>query len=197
MSPSALEHGLVPEGLVHRDIRFRQPVNIVEARDTLSLHVPTEKIAISSNEWIFTLEGNQKVLEWFTPICKNLCQLLDLPPNWDSYGAAPPNAIAIDTAEDILELLWDMSVKPSRIAPSVDEGVVISFDAHQGDARIECLNSGEIVAVLTDARGVPNVREVENDRTEFRATAEEIASALSLGPAFSNVQDRETGASEL
>lgn len=135
MSPSALEHGLVPEGLVHRDIRFRQPVNIVEARDTLSLHVPTEKIAISSNEWIFTLEGNQKVLEWFTPICKNLCQLLDLPPNWDSYGALPIEPYSVATALYILNETFTLNTPRPAIVPTNNGGIQLEW--HMEDIGLE------------------------------------------------------------
>lgn len=137
MSPSAFEHALVPEDLGHRDLIFLHPVNVMEARDTLSWHVPTGKIVFSSAEWSFILEGDQNVLKWFTPICKKLCELLDLPPNWDSYGALPIEPRNVAIALDILNETINTGTPRPSVVPTNQGGVQLEWHTDGIDLEVK------------------------------------------------------------
>lgn len=68
----------------------------------------------------------------------------ELQPNWDSYGAEPPSKEAMDAAKRFLDALLRAKFQPRRIAPSVINGVGMSFwtsDPEGRDAYAEFYNS--------------------------------------------------------
>lgn len=67
---------------------------------------------------------------------------LDLKPNWDSYGAEPPNHICFDAAKNFLDQLKNSDFKPSRIAPSAVNGIGISFYNQDKHIYVEFYNNG-------------------------------------------------------
>jgi hypothetical protein len=83
-----------------------------------------------------------------------LSALLTTETNWNSYGAAPPTAAAIDYARSVLAILGTRLLAPSRILPSADGGVSLIFSSERPTrAVIECLNDGEHLLVLYDLAG--------------------------------------------
>jgi hypothetical protein len=105
---------------------------------------------------------------------RQLRELENLRPNWDSYGAEPPSARARNAAERILNLLESKSVCPTRIVPSSEGGVGICFVAGDRYADIECLNSGEILAVTYIGTEEPHVWEIEPQESEIKQAIEQI-----------------------
>jgi len=71
-----------------------------------------------------------------------------LEPNWDTYGADPPNEKARELARSILASLEANSFPPTRLMPSVEGGIGISFVAQDNRADIEVYNTGEIAAAI-------------------------------------------------
>ena len=111
---------------------------------------------------------------WFLESIRTLEELGNLPTNWDSYGANPPNSTALVWGRTVLEVLLNMNFPPTRILPSVEEGVGICFISGKKYADIECFNTGEIVAVTSDGQGNPNVWEVNPDRKELKNSLDRI-----------------------
>ena len=111
---------------------------------------------------------------WFIKYVFTLEKLRELPENWDSYGAEPPNFTALYWSKTVLELLLRMNLPPSRVTPSVENGVGISFIRGQKYADIECFNTGEILAVISDRRGKPYVWEVGDNIEAIKLALEKI-----------------------
>lgn len=111
---------------------------------------------------------------WFLKNIRKLKELENLATNWDSYGANPPNSIALFWARESLTVLSEMNFPPTQITPSVEEGVGICFIRGKKYADIECFNSGEILAVTSDGQGNPSVWEVNPSREEIKISLERI-----------------------
>lgn len=111
---------------------------------------------------------------WFLKSTRKLQELENLPANWDSYGANPPNSIALFWGRESLTVLFEMNFPPTQITPSVEEGVGICFIRGKKYADIECFNTGEILAVTSDSQGNPNVWEVNPSREELKNSLQRI-----------------------
>ena len=97
---------------------------------------------------------------WLNEYMQKLREFSRLGSDWDEYGAAAPNSHAIRNTEDILKKLYDANLSPSRMAPSVEEGVVMSFSNGHRYAVIDCYNDGPIVVGLSSKGSKPNVWEI-------------------------------------
>jgi hypothetical protein len=93
-------------------------------------------------------------------------QLAGLKPNWDCFGSAPPNELAVNNALLALGHLEELKLIPSRINPSCDEGIL--FELEHGNERIllDFYNSGEIVMLRKSPKG-RIVREISADQLEL------------------------------
>lgn len=83
--------------------------------------------------------------------------------DWDSYGAEPPSATAIQASKDILAELAGFLVLPSAIVPSAEGGVSIYFMSGDHTAYIENDNQGAQALVMYDQLGNTEVLELGSD----------------------------------
>ena len=60
-------------------------------------------------------------------------ELRSLQENWDTEGAAPPDAFATEAAIQLLKLAESSGLKPSSIDPDVLGGIAINFDNPNGE----------------------------------------------------------------
>lgn len=97
---------------------------------------------------------------WLVGSLHRLHDLAALPDNWNSYGAIAPNPKALAQAQNVLQQLSDLDFEPSRIDPSAENGVCLSFRAGNRYADIECFNSGDVLAVTSDGSGQPQIWEI-------------------------------------
>lgn len=83
-------------------------------------------------------------------------------------GIAIPNALSIFNARMVAEELHEtqFTLIPSMIAPSVEEGVGISFMNNEKRAIIECYNTGQILLGLSNARAM-EVLPINSDKKEI------------------------------
>lgn len=103
-----------------------------------------------------TVGHDFKVLE------EKLSRLQSLELGWDSYDAEPPSFEVIRRAKDFLHLFRATLLTPSKVLPSGEGGVALSFYSENGrDAYIEFLNDGESQAVLYARSGEIHEHEVE------------------------------------
>jgi hypothetical protein len=75
-------------------------------------------------------------------------------------GSAPPSILALAYARAILQQLETESLEPTRIVASADGGVAICIVNGEKYSDIECLNSEEILGVISNRRDTPVVWEV-------------------------------------
>ena len=66
--------------------------------------------------------------EWRRP----LSEFRRLPLGWDGAHAKPPNGLATGHALDVLEEFWEIGVKPTRIAPTVEDGILVELRSPLG-----------------------------------------------------------------
>jgi len=97
---------------------------------------------------------------------RKLNEMKNLHENWDSYGAEPPNEMAIDNAEIVLQKLYSDHILPDRILPSAEGGVAVSFIRKGVYADFECFNEGEIYIGQSSEKGVDKIEEISIDDLE-------------------------------
>ena len=87
-------------------------------------------------------------------------------------------SVATELAEGILEVCEKYDLKPSRIDPSVEDGITISFLRGDLYADIECFNSGTVLAVLSDRLSQPEVWEITSAGEDVSASVNRIQKFL-------------------
>lgn len=102
----------------------------------------------------------------FTEARQRLNETASLARGWDTYDAESPNIVARTRAAKILDVLETASLPPTRLTPTVEGGIAVSFLAGANRAVIEIYNSGEIAAATYSDEGEPTVWEL--DETEAR-----------------------------
>lgn len=101
-----------------------------------------------------------------------LNSLINEPVDWDGNGAESPNEVSVSNGRRVLGILNEMAFEPTGVAPSAEGGVGISFVRGNKYADIECFNSGELWAVVSDRVHTPDVWRVEV--STIRASLEKI-----------------------
>jgi hypothetical protein len=99
------------------------------------IDVRSQQIRMWRQSWLQTLEAK-------------LSSMRTLSDNWNGYGSAAPNKDAFRNAEDLIMVLHQKGLEPSRIAPSAEEGIALTFMSGQKRAIIECYNNGGITAAV-------------------------------------------------
>jgi hypothetical protein len=110
----------------------------------------------------------------FQLIREQLDEATNLRQNWDSYNAEPPNHQAQNLAAGVLTFLETNSIAPSRLVPSAEGGVAFCFVESNRYADIECLNTGEILAVIYEGNNDPIVWQVTSQNQALQETVERI-----------------------
>jgi len=103
----------------------------------------------------------------FTKLYLRLSSIAKLRRNWNSYGAEPPNRWSTFWTRRILHALSLANFPPSNVTASSDEGIAFFFRSGSKRASIECLNTEEIVAVVSDANQTPKVWFICPDEKEI------------------------------
>lgn len=111
--------------------------------------------------------GSYLGTEYFSPFVfqhaqQTLNSFRNLEKGWDSYDAEPPNTVALLLSHRVLMRLQEWHLQPTDIAPSREEGVTFSFFQRNKWAAIECYNTGEMAAVISETKGDPQVWMIEN-----------------------------------
>jgi hypothetical protein len=84
---------------------------------------------------------------WLPESRRRLRAMMNLPENWDSYGAVPTTPEAVRTAERLLLWLSLGDVPPPDLFPGVDGGVQLEWHIHGLDAEISVPPFGDEVPV--------------------------------------------------
>jgi hypothetical protein len=110
----------------------------------------------------------------FFSLTQKLLRLRQLSANWDSYNAEPPNEAALARAQQLLLRFFERGIVPTDVVPSSEGGVAITFNHGERYADLECLNSGETLAVTAVGNEQPRAWEVENGGITVFDTLERI-----------------------
>lgn len=107
---------------------------------------------------------------------RRLRQIEGRNPGWDSHDAQAPNQVAVQLGWTALTLLEAAAFPPSRVMPSVEGGIAISFARGIRRAEFEVYNTGDIaVATYLSSDGdEPCVWELEPCDAAIRDAIEKI-----------------------
>ncbi|MEQ9588018.1 MAG: hypothetical protein RJS97_08700 [Parvibaculaceae bacterium] len=114
--------------------------------------------------------------DWLLSRLLELQKLRSMPAIWESTEADPPNDTALQHAAEVLDRFAAVDLEPNRISPSIEEGVCLSCRDGMLYADIECFNTGEIMAAMSDGNH-PTVVTVL-DAAAIRDTVEQIAAFI-------------------
>lgn len=89
--------------------------------------------------------------------------------------AEPPTIEARNWTWLVIQQLVEDGLVPSKVVASAEGGIAVCFVSGNKYADIECLNSGEILGVLTNKRDRPTVWEIEPDPSEIARATGRIA----------------------
>ena len=106
---------------------------------------------------------------------QKLQNLLYLSADWNTFGAESPAELAVRTAGSILESLVRNNLIPDGILASAEGGVAICFVRDNKYADIECLNSGEILAVKSTRHERPYVWTLDEGSIDSDFAAQSIS----------------------
>ena len=104
---------------------------------------------------------------WCFPVAQSLARVLQLEPNWDSYGGRPVNA---HEAEGLLKLLRDVmghSTPAPAIVPTNRGGVQAEWHRNGIDLEIETLRPSRFHVTFGDSDGIEWDAEVASDLSQL------------------------------
>jgi len=110
--------------------------------------------------------------DWHAELSAKLGELAAFPPDWDGYGSDPPNATAVDRVRRVFAAALELDIAPSTVVPSAEGGVGVYFGSAARCGDIECFNTGEMVAVVSD--DADDLRVWEIDAEGISSAVEEI-----------------------
>jgi len=89
-------------------------------------------------------------------------------------NAEPPTESAVSWAWLVIEELFKVEFVPNKIVASAEGGVAICFVSGDKYADIECLNSEEILGVISNRRDRPSVWKIEQNTRDIARATEQI-----------------------
>lgn len=110
------------------------------------------------------------------PIVRELEELITLPRNWNSYGAAPVTITAIDAALRLLSAVGWTRPLPT-VSPTQAGGVQFEWGGDEEGVEIEFGRDGTMIALI-DAAGGMEERRLTGPSDPFLAKALSWAAAL-------------------
>jgi len=142
MPSSLIETDQNTEGLSNADWAPAAMGTTLAELDNLSAREREESYAVHrvASERVVMVKGiDARVMRsaWLMQTLKSLAKLLNLPPNWDSYGALPIDSGCAEFALSILIQIMGDPTPPPSIVPTVSGGVQLEWHMKGIDLEIE------------------------------------------------------------
>jgi len=110
-------------------------------------------------EWEYLLHDGSKLVigvegdppDWAVPTFRRLGELLELAPNWDSYGACPINPDHARAAIELLMLVMQDDTPAPTVVPTNRGGVQLEWHTGGIDLEIETLSSHRFLVSFEDS----------------------------------------------
>ena len=141
---------------------------------TVSTNTTSTFAGVSSSVSSSTSSFSARPPDWLPVAILRLKQLESLGDGWNRYDSESPNADSCRNTQLILQILADRGLQPTRVDPSAEGGICISFFEEDRYADIECFNTGEILAAIrfhsnVDVWELKSVRAVLNAMARIRS----------------------------
>jgi hypothetical protein len=165
----------------------------ISSIDNLYFDVPTlSRPAAVSARWASELRGYDA---WSARFQDALGKIEQLSHGWDLNEAPQVTRDASRRSREMLEILWQLELRPARVAPTVDGGIAFSFFASEMFAIAEIGEDGEIAMSVTGPTGLLDARELDST-VELRDAMVEVLSVPAYRQAFADVPLEEAGGRE-
>jgi hypothetical protein len=158
------------------DTLYRPSYQEIGNEDILARYRIADSEVVDSREGSSYLRGLRVQVE----ARRKLIDLLRLPNDWNSFGAESPARNAIAVAGRVIDSLIRTNLVPDAVLPSAEGGVAICFVRDNRYADIECLNSGEILAVKSTRNEQPHAWAIDESSIDSDMAARNISAYLSL-----------------
>lgn len=131
-----------PQVLVgHSEIA--QPARVIPPAAEASAAEPVRTI-------VLRIEVKRDKPEWFIPTVKALTELLQLPEDWNSYGAPRVDPYSIAAAISLLASIMRDDSPPPAVVPTGRGGVQLEWHLSNRDLEVELLPGGRILVCYED-----------------------------------------------
>jgi len=97
-----------------------------------------------------------------------------LKPDWADHLADRPNEAACSLASRVLDKLEANFLPPTRLMPSVEGGIALSFVEEERRAEIEVYNTGEVIAATYAGQCEPVVWALADTEHALETTIDQI-----------------------
>ncbi len=102
--------------------------------------------------------------------------------DWAAEGSEPPNADAYTNAKEVLTVIDILEIPVEYVTASASGGIVVCLKRGEVYADVECFNSDEIWAVVSDHVAAPQSWQIGTARAEIVDALQKIISAMT--PAY-------------
>jgi len=155
--------------------KAHRPLGALTGGDPLkriAMNVPTET---GESQFVFELDGVEPA--WFRPILRELAELLELPRNWNSYGAPPIAPRAVTRGMQVLSEVMSSGDTPCpEVTPTTQAGVQFEWHARGIDLELAIDPRGRVSALFEDRRSRQEWElEAPSDLAPIAAALEELS----------------------
>ncbi|GEM_PF-3334838 len=89
---------------------------------------------------------------WLVPVAEKLARILELPSDWNSYGAAPIDTNAVIQAYGVLNKIAELNTPSPAVLPTPRKGIQFEWHTKDLDLEIEVSPDGEAYFLLDDVK---------------------------------------------
>lgn len=107
-----------------------------------------------------------------------LSEMTGLDVDWAAEGSEPPNAHAYANAKEVLTVIDILEIPVEYVTASVSGGIVVCLKRGEVYADVECFNSDEIWAVVSDHVATPQSWQIGTARAEIVDALQKISSVM-------------------
>jgi hypothetical protein len=108
------------------------------------------QVTVPGGKLIIEQENEQPA--WLIPVVKVIGELLNLPENWDSYGARPINPTATAFALQLLSETMRTDTPVPAVVPTSSGGVQLEWHARGIDLEVEIRSPSRLYVSYEDHR---------------------------------------------
>lgn len=164
--------GILEEGLAGRG-RFSSCASSVQVEDAL--------LAGAGLGPYMTIQVETDAPKWLPlTVLERMNELLELQPNWDSYGARCLKEQAFETALEILGTVMRPNTSPPTVVPTVEGGIQLEWHQNDIDLEVEVKPEGQVL-MFRQGGSQPEVSDVDIS-LEFRGLVDTIDNLEAVSP---------------
>ena len=151
MYPNSIKRSGIRGNLSEEDYWLANGISSVRrGQYTLSERDRPQRIWVSISQDELVIEQEDEKPAWLVPVAQAMSEIMNLPVNWDSYGALSVRPTAIHAALELLFEIMQADTPAPTVVPTVQGGVQLEWHTHGIDLEIEILSPGRLFVYYED-----------------------------------------------